>query len=180
MCWSLFRVPQSLTGEPKATCAVPDKESLEFSRRRSQSFPSLLGVESSDDGAAAPRPAGGGDGSCDPPTGSADGCACRAGGTRAQGVCGGRVGVAEELPPQRDIGRSAAAPVWRWRGLRRPSWARWRSGGAGSVGGRGSGVRERWQAVVGPSWAVAWCLSAPPSTLTPCLPDRAVVLWHCG
>ena len=55
--------------------------------------------EGGDDGAVAPRPAGGGGGSCAPPTGSADGCACRSGGTRAQGVCGGRVGVAEELPP---------------------------------------------------------------------------------
>ena len=78
MGWSLFRVPQSLTGDPKATCAVRDRGAQEFSKRRSQSFPSLLGVESSDDGAAAPHPAGGGEGSCDPPTGSADGCACRA------------------------------------------------------------------------------------------------------
>ena len=31
MGWSLFRVPQSLTGEPKTTSAVPDKESLELS-----------------------------------------------------------------------------------------------------------------------------------------------------
>ena len=34
------------------------------------------------------RPAvlpGAGEGSCAPPTGSADGCACRSGGTRAQG-----------------------------------------------------------------------------------------------
>ena len=45
----------------------------------------------SDDGAAAPRPEGAGDGSCVPPTGSGDGCACRLDGTWAQGVCGGTV-----------------------------------------------------------------------------------------
>ena len=98
MGWSLFRVPQSLTGDPKATCAVRDRGAQEFSKRRSQSFPSLLGVESSDDGAAAPHPAGGGEGSCDPPTGSADGFACCAGGTLAQGCVRrqgrGRVGAA--------------------------------------------------------------------------------------
>ena len=104
MGWSLFRVPQSLTGDPKATRAVRDRGAQEFSRRRSQSFPSLLGVESSDDGAAAPRPAGGGDGSCDPPTGSADGCACRAGGTR--GSC--RRSRTSPL---------GGAPVWWRRGL---------------------------------------------------------------
>ena len=59
-----------------------------------------------DDGAAAPRPAGGGDGSCDPPTGSADGCACRSGGTRAQGVCG-----------RQGRGRGGAAAVARHRPL---------------------------------------------------------------
>ena len=60
--------------------------------------------EGGDDGGAAPRPEGAGDGSCDPTTGSGDGCACRLDGTWAQGVCGGRVGGAGELPPQRDIG----------------------------------------------------------------------------
>ena len=36
------------------------------------------------------RPAllGAGEGSCGPPTGSADGCVCRAGGTPAQGAAG--------------------------------------------------------------------------------------------
>ena len=48
--------------------------------------------EGDDDGAAAPRPGGGGEGSCDPTTGSAGSYACRPDGTRAQGVCGGRVG----------------------------------------------------------------------------------------
>ena len=43
---------------------------------------------------------------------------------RAQGVCGGRVGVAGEPPAQRDIGRSVSAPVRWWRRL-------WRPGGAG-------------------------------------------------
>ena len=52
--------------------------------------------EGGDDGAVAPRPAGGGGGSCAPPTGSAGSRACRLDGTRAQGVCGGRVGVAGE------------------------------------------------------------------------------------
>ena len=65
----------------------------------------------SDDGAAAPRPEGVGDGSCVPPTGSGDGCACRLDGTRAQGDAGARVGVARELPPQRDIGRSVSSFV---------------------------------------------------------------------
>ena len=54
--------------------------------------------EGGDDGAAAPRPEGAGDGSCDPTTGSGDGCACRLDGTRAQGVCGGSLGGAGELP----------------------------------------------------------------------------------
>ena len=43
---------------------------------------------------------------------------------RAQGVCGGRVGVAGEPPAQRDIGRSVSAPVRWW-------WRLWRPGGAG-------------------------------------------------
>ena len=38
-----------------------------------------------DDVAVAPRLAGGEGASCDPSAGSADGCACRSGGTRAQG-----------------------------------------------------------------------------------------------
>ena len=68
------------------------------------------------------RPAllGGGEGSCGPPTGSAGSCACYIDGTRAQGVCGGRVGGAGALPPQRDSGRSD--PVRRrrrWRALPR-------------------------------------------------------------
>ena len=60
---------------------------------------------------ALQRPAllGAGEGSCGPPTGSAGSCACYSDGTRAQGVCGGRVGVARELPPQRDIGRSVSS-----------------------------------------------------------------------
>ena len=58
-----------MTGDPKATPSVRDKMIPEFSGRRPQSFPSILGGESSDDGAAAPRPVGVGEGSCAPPTG---------------------------------------------------------------------------------------------------------------
>jgi len=47
---------------------------------------------------------GAGEGSCGPPTGSAGSCACCLDGTRAHGVCGGRVGGAGALPAQRDSG----------------------------------------------------------------------------
>ena len=42
-------------------------------------------AEGGDDDAAASRAGGGGGASCDPSAGSADGCACRSDGTRAQG-----------------------------------------------------------------------------------------------
>ena len=61
-----------------------DSENLRgggFASRR-LSFPKQM-TGASDDGAVAPHPAGGGEGSCAPPTGSADGCACCAGGGRA-------------------------------------------------------------------------------------------------
>ena len=48
--------------------------------------------EGGDDGAAAPHAGGGGDGSCDPPTDSADSCACSFDGTWAPG--GGALGRA--------------------------------------------------------------------------------------
>ena len=61
-----------MTGDPKATSAS-FRHSIEmipeFSGRRPQSFPSILGGESSDDGVVAPRPVGVGEGSCAPPTG---------------------------------------------------------------------------------------------------------------
>ena len=54
------------------------------------------------------RPAlvGVGQGSCAPPTGSADGCACWLGGTRAQGLCGGSLGGAGRCR------RSATSAAW--------------------------------------------------------------------
>ena len=102
------------------------------------------------------RPAllGAGEGSCGPPTGSAGSCACYIDGTRAQGVCGGRVGGAGALPSQRDSGRSDPVRRRRRRALPRP-WggahgaaAALRAsedGGRYGEGGRQWRVRAGWE-----------------------------------
>ena len=64
MGWSLRIDPQSMTGGPKTTSAVPDKGAQSCSRRRPQSFASILAAEGGDDGTAAPRRAGAWEGSC--------------------------------------------------------------------------------------------------------------------